>query len=98
MALKDRLEDDELAFPAPDDPDAPEAEQGEDALKGAGYTGPEERCFSCKNFDGDAKCELFDAEVSEQGHCRRFEVGGEEEEGAAVAEEEAEDEEVPEFE
>jgi hypothetical protein len=64
--------------PAIDAPKMPQQGMGDDAQ----YTGSDQRCAQCANFDGGDQCSLGvnGGTVEPMGHCNKFE-GGEPNEG-----------------
>lgn len=50
--------------------EAPAPEGG--GLAGANYTPETERCYNCKNFDGESECTLHNEPVDYYGHCDDF--------------------------
>lgn len=80
--------EDEAATAPEATPPVNAATAGNDALAKraqAKYTGPEERCGLCNNFNGDDKCNLgWPAEP--EGHCDKF-TSSMQSEGEGVVEE-----------
>lgn len=67
------------------EPEPVDGAPAETGLKAAGYTGPDERCLNCKNYDDEGgMCKAHGEAVDPEGHCPGFAQAGDEEESAAA--------------